>query len=425
MNYLEWINQCTPTRWWHDSGNPDEIELAIRRGATGVTTNPVLTFRSFQSQPEFWNPKVVALGDDFEPEARAEALLKLVATYAAEKVRPVYERTNGADGYALGQLNPTRAGDAEGMLAQARRVHSWAENIAVKLPATAAGIEVIEHLAEEGIPICATINVSVSQAIAVAEAYARGKQKALAAGVKPPLCIAVQQVGRLDDYLRDVAQDMKLGLDESVITMAGLAVAKRTYQIFEQRGYDAVSVGEIAKAVGIKAPSLYNHFPSKQAIFDAILETTSAHYQKDTAEISVHVQDSQKDIPVFSHISEELLVEKVRQIFLYSLHDKTISQFRRMMTLEQFRSPKFAELLSKRYVDWMISYHAGIFRALVANGELRNEDPDTLAWMYVSPIIVLLSVCDRQPEREAESLAKLDAHVKLFFRTFNIEGGEK
>ncbi len=92
-----------------------------------------------------------------------------------------------------------------------------------------------------------------------------------------------------------------------------------------------------------------------------------------------------KDIPVFSHISEELLVEKVRQIFLYSLHDKTISQFRRMMTLEQFRSPKFAELLSKRYVDWMISYHAGIFRALVANGELRNEDPDTLAWMYVSP----------------------------------------
>ncbi len=54
-----------------------------------------------------------------------------------------------------------------------------------------------------------------------------------------------------------------------------------------------------------------------------------------------------------------------------------------------------------------------------------DEDPDTLAWMYVSPVITLLSVCDRQPEREAESLEKLDAHVKLFFRTFNIERGEK
>ena len=82
-------------------------------------------------------------------------------------------------------------------------------------------------------------------------------------------------------------------------------------------------------------------------------------------------------------------------------------------------------LFSERYVDRMISYHAGIFRSLIAGGEIRDEDPDTLAWMYVSPVITLLSVCDRQPEREAESLAKLDAHVKLFFRTFNIERGEK
>ena len=122
MNYLEWINQCTPTRWWHDSGNPDEIELAIRRGATGVTTNPVLTFRSFQSQPEFWNPKVVALGDDFEPEARAEALLKLVATYAAEKVRPVYERTNGADGYALGPATPRACSHRRGASTHGRKI---------------------------------------------------------------------------------------------------------------------------------------------------------------------------------------------------------------------------------------------------------------------------------------------------------------
>ena len=45
--------------------------------------------------------------------------------------------------------------------------------------------------------------------------------------------------------------------------------------------------------------------------------------------------------------------------------------------------------------------------------------------MYVSPVITLLSVCDRQPEREAESLAKLDAHVKLFFRTFHLKHNEK
>lgn len=328
MNYLEWINQCTPTRWWHDSGNPDEIELAIRRGATGVTTNPVLTFRSFQSQPEFWNPKVVALGDDFEPEARAEALLKLVATYAAEKVRPVYERTNGADGYALGQLNPTRAGDAEGMLAQARRVHSWAENIAVKLPATAAGIEVIEHLAEEGIPICATINVSVSQAIAVAEAYARGKQKALAAGVKPPLCIVVQQVGRLDDYLRDVAQDMKLGLDESVITMAGLAVAKRTYQIFEQRGYDAVIMPD-----GLRGAYHLTEMAGGKLLYtintrvqDMILAADPPQEERISNPVPQDILDQLRKIPEFVRAYEPDGM-KPSEFITYGVTQKLLSQF--------------------------------------------------------------------------------------------------
>ena len=201
-------------------------------------------------------------------------------------------------------------------------------------------------------------------------------------------------------------------------------ILEKSLELFSAKGYDAVSVGEIAKAVGIKAPSLYNHFPSKQAIFDAIVESTAAHYEKDTGRTDIHVQNVKQDCPTFSHISEQALADKVRQIFLYSLHDKTISQFRRMMTLEQFRSPELAALFSERYVDRMISYHAGIFRSLIAGGEIRDEDPDTLAWMYVSPIIVLLSVCDRQPERESESLAKLDAHVKLFFRTFNIERGE-
>lgn len=200
-------------------------------------------------------------------------------------------------------------------------------------------------------------------------------------------------------------------------------ILEKALELFSTRGYDAVSVGEIAKAVGIKAPSLYNHFPSKQAIFDAIVENTAAHYEKDTDGINVHVQDVHRDVPTFSDISADALAEKVRQIFLYSLHDQTISQFRRMMTLEQFRSPELAAMYSKRYVDRMIAYHADLFRALIAAGELQNEAPETLAWMYVSPVITLLGICDRQPEREAECLAKLDAHVRLFFRTFNLKKG--
>ncbi len=198
-------------------------------------------------------------------------------------------------------------------------------------------------------------------------------------------------------------------------------ILEKALELFSAKGYDSVSVGEIAAAVGIKAPSLYNHFPSKQAIFDAIVETTAAHYEKDTDKIDVHMQDVRQDYATFSHISADNLAEKVRQVFLYSLHDTTICQFRRMMTLAQFRAPELAALYSKRYVDRMIDYHTALFRTLIAQGEMQPEDPAVLATMYVSPVIALLGVCDRQPEREAECLARLDAHVRLFFHTFSIE----
>lgn len=201
-------------------------------------------------------------------------------------------------------------------------------------------------------------------------------------------------------------------------------ILKKALELFSERGYDSVSVGEIASAVGIKAPSLYNHYKSKEEIFQAIVSDTAERYEKGTDKIDIHVENVSKDIPSFKKIASESLTEKVRQIFLYSLHDETVSRFRKMMTIEQFRSEKLAKLYSERYVDRMIAYHADIFRSLIAAGEIVNEDPITLATSYVSPIITLLGVCDRQPEREAECLDKLEKHVKLFFDTYNVSAKE-
>ncbi len=192
-------------------------------------------------------------------------------------------------------------------------------------------------------------------------------------------------------------------------------ILDKALELFSTRGYDSVSVGEIANAVGIKAPSLYNHFSGKQAIFDAIVESTAAQYEADTDKIDIHVQDVKQDIPIFTEITEDALFEKVRQIFEYSLHNETISRFRRMMTIEQFRSPELAALYSQCYVSRILDYHAGIFRALIATGEIQVGEPDALAMMYVAPVLTLISVCDRQPERESECLEKLREHVCLFF----------
>ena len=195
-------------------------------------------------------------------------------------------------------------------------------------------------------------------------------------------------------------------------------ILEKALELFSNDGYDSVSMGEIANAVGIKAPSLYNHYSGKQAIFDAIVEETAAQYEEYTDKIDVHIQNSNRDLEVFTKITEDGLVEKVHQIFNYSLHNESIGRFRRMMTIEQFRSPELAELYTRRYVDRLLAYHAGIFRNLIAAGVIHDGDPDTLALMYVSPIITLIGICDRQPEKESECIEKLDDHVRLFYRTF-------
>ncbi len=195
-------------------------------------------------------------------------------------------------------------------------------------------------------------------------------------------------------------------------------------RLFSRKGYDAVSVEQIADAVGVKAPSLYKHYRSKQDIFDAIFEETAKRYGAFTDSISVHMGDSAQDLQVFHSITADGLVEKVKSLISYSLHDEFVSQFRRMATIEQFRSPELSALYSRRYVTQILDYHKELFQRMIAAGVMRQEDPGLLAMMYASPILILLGECDRHPEREAEIMDALEQHVRLFHQTFHLEPPE-
>ncbi|MDR3551604.1 MAG: transaldolase family protein, partial [Clostridia bacterium] len=238
-NYLEWLAQDTETKWWHDSAIPSEIDEAIANGALGVTTNPVLTYKSLQAVPEFWQPRVDQIPQELSMEERAEALLKVIATYAGAKFKKIFDQTNGQHGYALGQLNPGICSDSEKMLAQALRYASWGENIAVKLPTVKAALPVVEELASRGIAVCTTLNFSVSQAMAAGKAYERGAAKARAKGIAVKPCFCVQQGGRLDEYLLEVATDNRIDIKPEDILNAGNAVCKNAYRLFKAQGITA------------------------------------------------------------------------------------------------------------------------------------------------------------------------------------------
>jgi transaldolase len=238
-DYLSWLSQCTPTTWWHDSADPDELDDALSRGAVGVTTNPILIPQALKSHTDRWKEEIgKAVSGAHDAGARAESLMRIVVTAAAERLVPIHGRSSGESGYVCAQVDPSLAGDRKGMYEMGRRYASWASNIAVKLPATAAGLDVLEKLCAEGITVTATVSFSFAQVMAVAERYERALN-GRAAGAKAAKCFAVLMIGRLDDYLREIVCDAEATISETDLQQAGLAVAKRACAIYTKKGYRA------------------------------------------------------------------------------------------------------------------------------------------------------------------------------------------
>src|ERR1035438_8840471 len=137
--YLNWVADHTHTKWWHDSAETEELNLGLKRGAVGVTTNPFLSNIAINKNRALWGPAIdEVMARNLSAELKAEALMHIAVTNAAAKLMPEYEASKGQSGFVCAQVNPVRASDRDFMQAMARRFHAWAPNIAVKLPATAA-----------------------------------------------------------------------------------------------------------------------------------------------------------------------------------------------------------------------------------------------------------------------------------------------
>ncbi len=239
--YLSWLLENTPTKWWHDSAATAELALGVERGAIGATTNPVLANAALRCDRERWAAAIESVhARKLPPEEKAEALMRIAVTQAAARFAPEFAAGGGCSGFVCAQVNPVRAGDREHMLAMSKRLNAWAPNIAVKLPATAAGLDVLEECVAQGITVTATVSFTVPQAVAIAERHRAGSARARANGIAPGKCFAVIMIGRLDDYLRELAHDGGGIVEEADIRQAGLAVTKRAHALYRQRGYEAV-----------------------------------------------------------------------------------------------------------------------------------------------------------------------------------------
>jgi transaldolase len=234
--------ETTPTDYWNDSCAIRELEHAIERGATGATSNPVIVGEVMKKEREHWVPRVREIAAAHPTWSEVEitwALIEEMGVRAAGLLQPVFDRHGGTKGRLSLQTNPIFYRDPASMLQQAVHLGGLAPNIQVKFPTTAAGLEALEEATARGVVINATVAFTVSQALAVGEAVDRGLRRFEAAGgdtsATSPVCSLM--IGRLDDWVKVLVERDDIALEPDAANWAGIAVFKRAYGLYRERGY--------------------------------------------------------------------------------------------------------------------------------------------------------------------------------------------
>jgi transaldolase len=238
---LHEMTQTTPTCLWNDSASIQELTYALEHGAVGATCNPVIVGEVLKKEMHLWRDRIRTLIADM-PSATEDQIawrvVEEISVKGAQLLMPVFEESR-QNGRLSIQTDPRFYRDSQSILAQALRFHALAPNMIVKIPVTKAGITAIEEATSQGISINATVCFTLPQCVAVAEAVERGLNRRQKEGhdisTMGPVCTIM--VGRLDDWLKVLAEKNTITINPCHLEWAGVAVFKKTYNIFRERGY--------------------------------------------------------------------------------------------------------------------------------------------------------------------------------------------
>ena len=176
-------------------------------------------------------------------------------------------------------------------------------------------------------------------------------------------------------------------------------------RLFSENGYEAVSVGQIAAAVGIRAPSLYKHYKGKRDIFNSILRRME---ELDLQQAREHQMPEETETPC-GEVPAERIRTYTRAMFLHWTEEEFPARFRKLLTLEQYRDPEMAKLHWQYLSGGPLAYMAEVFREAAGSA----DEAERLALEFYGPMYLLYSVWDGTHDREA-ALAALDRHLDRF-----------
>jgi transaldolase len=239
---LHEMTQTTPTCLWNDSAAIAELTPSIEHGAVGATCNPVIVLDVLKREMQLWKDRIAALVNEMPTATEHQIGWRVVeemSASAAKLLKPIFDRQKGKNGRLSIQTDPRFYRDPQAILDQTLHFDSLAPNMIVKIPVTKAGIPAIEEATYRGVSINATVCFTLPQCLAVAEAVERGLTRREKEGkditTMGPVCTIM--VGRLDDLLKVAMEKKNITTDPGYLEWAGVAVFKKTYRIFRERGY--------------------------------------------------------------------------------------------------------------------------------------------------------------------------------------------
>lgn len=186
-------------------------------------------------------------------------------------------------------------------------------------------------------------------------------------------------------------------------------------ELFSRNGFDATSMGDIAGALGIKAPSLYKYFKGKEDLYAALGPLLDEHYAALWAGAAAAQAELERELALSGLLSAEQLERETFSWLRSELDSPQAGCFRRLMALEQFGGLRTPD-------RWLwsepLALYEGFFGRLVNREVLRRGDPHVMAAQYLAPLIQHLSMIDRSPARTEACLEELRRHIRQFHRVF-------
>ena len=185
--------------------------------------------------------------------------------------------------------------------------------------------------------------------------------------------------------------------------------------LFAKDGYEAVSVSLIAGALGMTKGALYKHYKNKRDIFDHIVEKMYRIDAQRSRQYEVPEEKYETAPSAYENVSMENIKEFTVAQFLFWTEDPFASDFRKMLTLEQYRNAEAAQLYSDCFTAGPAAYMEDIFREMMKNGVLKEADPKLLSVEFYAPFPLLIGMSDRSGDKQT-ALSLLNRHIERFIQ---------